>query len=215
MQKVIDLYNTTGLPPLAGDDLHGLFNDTEKFLYDKLTGNKQMHLKAGNEAEANHLPINRSKAMEMLTKPTGYNELLAGIDLCSKKCLGGFAPNTPSHVRFGVNDVKTLLVIDDKGALQFSDDVQKDIDRAGNVYANTDKGQAIYTFLQKVADAFKELSLEQYICNVPTTDIAADRIVELIESGITSINIESGKIRPVIHNTNNPFPNLPFDNNNI
>jgi hypothetical protein len=211
VQKVVDLYKKTGLPALTNDELHRLFNDTENLVHDKLTGNKEMHLQAGNDTSADRLPINRSKAMELLTKPTGYNELLAGVTACNKICAAGFSANNAWQVRFNSPDINKMFVIDDSGTLQYSDAVQKDIDGSGKVYATTERGQAIYAFLQKVGDAFKEFGIAQHIYPGVVADIDGSRIAELVEEGIASINVETGKIRPVLRNTNTTHPDLPFD----
>src|ERR1039457_4288022 len=93
VQKVIDLYNKTGLPALNSDDLHLLFNDTENMLYNKQTGNKEAHLTIGKDENRGHLSIDRKAAMNMISKPEGYSELLAGIKECNKICLTGSAPS--------------------------------------------------------------------------------------------------------------------------
>lgn len=212
VQKVIDLYNVTGLPALNSADLHGLFNDTENLLYDKLTGNEKAHLTIGTGTDRGHLAIDRTKAMEMLIKPNGYNELLQGITAAIKVLKNPFAPGAAFDVRINPEQIKDCFVIDENGALQFTDNVSNEIEEAGKIYVKTEKGQAVYSFLQKVTDAYFECGLDKFKGVPSVRTLPGEMISKIIEGGIQSIDLDNKTFKPVVVNSISINPVLPFDN---
>jgi len=211
VQKVIDLYGKMNLPPLTSGDLHGLFSDTETLLYDKMTGGEQAHLVMGKADNSQRLAIDKKKAMEMITKPSGYSALLAGVDNCIKICTNGFGVNTTSHIRIPATNLIEYFVIDEKGKLQFSDKAKDEIDRAGKVFITTEKGQAIYGFLGKVAAAFNEFGIAKLMYNPDAITISGENVAKIIAEGIRIVDTVNGGYTPITTASQSAFPRVPFD----
>ena len=153
LQRVIDLYNATGLPDLAGNELHSLFNDTDHFLFDKITNGEQAHLTIGTGVDRGHIAIDKTQAINMLVKPTGYNELVQCIKDTSEIIAKGSGAN-PTLAAMPAQNIGGCFVIDDSGNLQFSDRVQGDIDEAGKKYIASEAGKKVIAFVEDVAKAY-------------------------------------------------------------
>lgn len=213
LQALIKLYNATGLPALAGGELDPLFNDTANLLYDKLTGNEAAHLTIGKGEDRGHLAIDRTAAMALISKPKGYNELLAGITQCSRDLMTGkFPTNQAYNIRVNITTISQYFVIDESGVPDYTDKVKNDIEEAGNLYAKTDKGQKIYAFFEKVKDAFFECGLDEYVHESQKNILPGAKVGELISEGIRSINVAEKTFMPAHNAGNSIFPVLLFDN---
>ncbi len=211
VQKVVDLYNVMGLPPLNSKQLHGLFNDTINTLYDIFTGNEAAHLTIGKGEGRGHLAIDRVKAMDILDKPKGYDELLAAIAESSKSLANAYTANTPYDVRVNAAQIIDTFVIDENGNLGFTETVATGIENAGKVFVNTEKGQAIYNFLQKVTEAYIECGLDTFRGNTSFREIDGDKVADIVRDGIRSIDLDAKSYSPVTV-SNTIQPRLPFDN---
>ncbi len=72
LQQAVTAYNTLGLSALNQADFIRLFNQPIDLIFDKMTG--------GNPVLIGGLPVDKSKAIEILAKPIGYDNLITTIN---------------------------------------------------------------------------------------------------------------------------------------
>lgn len=157
VQAVIDLYNALGLPKLqTGNELSRMCNNTQSFMFEKLTQGKKAHLVFGSGDDATHMEIEPTKALDMLAKPKGYNELLAGISELEKSSRDG---EMGSGTRWLVKDIAKNFTIDKDGNLQFTELLQTLIDEWGKCYVRTKRGKAYLKFAKAIIKAAQENEL--------------------------------------------------------
>lgn len=153
-QTVLDAYNSMELDALTAQELPLLFTDTKSLIFDKVTG---------GEVSISGVKLDKSKAIEIIAKPTGYDELLASIDQFGEKCIVGFTdPYGNASLRTRKEQVAQFVTIDGNGVLVYTAYTQNQISKAGKYYAKSDRAKAEYEFAQAVANKFFELGLDRY-----------------------------------------------------
>ncbi len=156
VQRVVDLYNATGLKGLepGAGDLSALVNNTRNFLYLRLTRGMGAKMVFGDGDDSHSLPIDDAKAMELIAKPAGYNALLEGIkELAVTSIAGG---NQGHELKWNVSSISSLFVIDAAGDVALSEKQQKELDETGNYYVRTDKGKRLHKFALAIIEAAKD-----------------------------------------------------------
>lgn len=160
MQQVIEKYNATNLPPLSGNELHGLFNNTPDFLYQKTTGGESAHLTIGTGANRTHLPVDKSAAMKILSKSAEMQELEGAITAAGKSFLEG-VPQFRNKAKFPISSIENIFVIDQQGVLQFTESLATQLESAGNYYVNSDKGNRVFAFATAMVAAYYEHGIDK------------------------------------------------------
>lgn len=159
VQVVVDLYRATKLPALAGDDLHRMLNDTENFMFDKIAGGEQAHLTIGTGDTAFHLPLVKSKAIEILQKPVGYTELRAGIEHLVKTSISG----TSLDIKWNIQLVARYFEIDSDGQVQYTAEKAKQLAEHGNKYVQSECGKQLYGFITDVMAMYRKHNMDSVI----------------------------------------------------
>lgn len=212
LQLVIDRYNCLELPELHTKDLVGLLTDFENTLYNKMTNNKGAYLSIDGDVGRSRISVDRKTAMKIAEKPKGYDALIAAVNGFLHLCVLGWAfeGDTFYTLRFAppaINDYFTI----NAGAVVFSKKLQSQIDEAGIAYATTEKGHAVYKFMQKVSEAFVECGVLEHIYSPDVNTLPVDKLTELIESAALHIDIKNKTFRPRV-NYSGLNPKLLFDN---
>lgn len=171
LQTVIDAYDTLELEELQGNDLHRLFNDTDGLLFDKITG---------GEVSIQGILLDRSKAMDVIAKPEGYQELINAIKYFIEKAKSGWPLNNQTLVIYPEN-VSHYFILDGDGLLQFSAKSSTLLNEAGKYYANTTKAKAIYDFVKAVGEKYFELELD-ILWPKKGNDVIKDVIDEVLQT---------------------------------
>lgn len=157
--EVVDLYNQTKLSPLSKGDLGRLVNNTINFLFDKLTGGNDAHLSIGTGDTATLLPVIKSKAIDMLQKPKGYNELMEGIKNLGIEAFKGHKHN--GDIIWQVSTINNYFDIDDNGEVVYTESLKNKIDDYENYYISNERGKKMLNFLEAVAKAFYENGIDE------------------------------------------------------
>jgi hypothetical protein len=158
VQDVVNAYNAVGLPSLGGaEELHRLFNNTKDFLYAKLSGGEVAKLVMGDDLSTT-LPINQSAAMELISKPKGYTELISLIEKTAQEVQKGIEWNNLAKMR--VEQISQIFNLDAAGNVCFSESHQHNINEYGNRYLKSKTGENLAVFLEKIEQAYKECGLD-------------------------------------------------------
>lgn len=199
LSNLIDQYNLMGLPKIATiDEVDLMLHDPEKFIYLQQTGGGAII----RGAHGNHLEVKTDVASQLFTKPKGYVELIQAIDYFKQASAKGYSHNgVTAHVRFNVDSTKKCFAIKE-GELEFSDELQEQINTYGAVYATTEKGQAIVRFLEKMNKALFEEHLDQYLLGASATEFKVDGIYDLLSHTINGFDIESKKVKYLVDGGN-------------
>lgn len=161
VQAVLTLYTATGLPALNNAEFPKLFNDTDNLLFDKMTGGAGGSLTFGTGEGAVSLPVDRAQAMALLTKPTGYNALITGIQTLREAVMKGWTDGRIA-ARFNIVKIEQYFKIDGGGLLQFSDKHAALIAEHGKVYIRTAPAKAMHSFTEQVVALYYEMELHTY-----------------------------------------------------
>jgi len=194
VQAVIDLYEDTSLPALVTGELSPLLNDTDNFLFNKMTGGQGATLTFGEDEEAVSLPIPTEQAKNIVGKPSGYNELMAGIEDLAKKSLAGWGIQGDGKASFSIAEIASCFIIDGAGLLQFSTSLTTLISNYGKYYIKTAIAKKLHAFAGDVVAAFFENDLHESISYLPGGDALDLR--QIIDMTITSIKLSGETFVP-------------------
>ena len=152
LQKVVHLLTSMDIATLDTEGLYLLLTDAESYIFDLSSGGSLEV--AGTDGR--QVTMDKAMAASLYQKPAGYEALLTAIAAHNKECMQSW----DADARYSPADVKKYFRIEE-GALQFSVAQQGRIDDAGNCYSHTEKGKAIYRFLEKLSAAFIEEGLDK------------------------------------------------------
>lgn len=128
--------------PLVTEEIGALLDNPVSLVVGRMT--------AGQGVIVGGLRLEDDKALEMLQKPAGYNELLQAIEYFKAQFKDG-----GQHFRVcGLSAVPKYFVIDENDAVQFSDELTGMIGKLGKKYAVNEKQLLIYNFIKAVFDEF-------------------------------------------------------------
>lgn len=182
VQDVVTIYNGLGYGDLINAELGSLFVNTEELIFDKITG---------GSLSVSGTVIDKKKAIEIVQKPVGYNSLINAIKLVEAKaalkdgrrCSSVFSMGSDIDVSFTISsDIGNLFSIDEEGVVQFSERHQTRLDEMGKKWVTTDKGIAIYNFIQDIFAAYEERELDQHFGS------SSNPFLTIVQEGIRSRN---------------------------
>jgi hypothetical protein len=211
IQQLIAMYSKMNIAPIENiNDVYLLLTQTENFIYQKQTGGGA--IMKGNHG--NDLAVEPSVATRLFVKPAGYQELLMAVNAFVLKAgTGGYGTNGATALRFNPSETKKYFDFEN-GALKFADELQAEINDYGNCYAATEKGKAIYNFLEKMKTAFLEEKLNEFLCPFGTSDVKTECLTELLESTMSGIDVGNGCLKVVATGAKNQiFAGDQFWNN--
>jgi hypothetical protein len=138
-------YGALGLAPeLTVSDITAMFNNPLEALYDKLTYGKTIAFDG--------LEIEKSKAMEFIKKPAGFNEFISFIE--EKK-------RNLEHLK-GMQDLRNTGLEDYefvKGVPKLKPDSESALNQSCEYWATTQRQIDEHTELQKIADALNAIRI--------------------------------------------------------
>jgi hypothetical protein len=150
MQKVVETFAALTLPALTIIDLQSLFHDPVSMVFDKMTNGQPVSI-AG-------LQVDKIKAMELLIKPGGYEELLDTVAE-SKKAI---AHHQYDFARFNISSIADCFDMVD-GAILLKPLKEAELKESCNAYAKTDNAKKMLAFTQTIVDKANELGVRNLI----------------------------------------------------
>ncbi len=152
---------------MAAGELHRMMNDTETFLYEKLTQGKDAHLTIGTGDKRHHMPVKKDEALKLLEKPAGYDALLRGIAELKKTAAAG-NPST-GDITWDVRQIANFFELDVTGIVQFTASKATELEEKGKVYLHSETGQKLQQFIDGVNRLYYELGINEVKGMVPGT----------------------------------------------
>jgi hypothetical protein len=212
IQTIIDGYNALGLAPLQDiAEVSELIHNFETLIFHKMTGGGI----SVQSVDGATLQLNVKGAMDMLTKPRGYEELKQLVLAYPARCKAGYQLSAVGYrIVLKSADMVAKFTLSD-GVLSCSPALQAQLADAGNVYIHTQRGQAIYRFLKKVAAAAAEEDIYTHLqlINYRRTQshaIPAQTLHDLLSTYVRSYDLSEAL--PQLPLTNSyPNPRIPFD----
>lgn len=200
VQKILDLYDNTGLDPLTPDEFDNLFNDTDTLLYDKITGGST-HLVG---AKGNSIEIDKATALNIIAKPKGYKELTEALDSFEQLAQEHYKPSDifPVSSAYTKRQITDYFCINSKGKLDYTDELKQAITEAGFNYITTKRGKAIHEFCTKVAELYKECGLPEHfpLNNRPEPNkVMPGDIAWLLKEHMQFVDSCTGTYAPLFH----------------
>ena len=132
LNNIIEAYGILNFGSVTGSDFISLVENTEEFLFDKMTFGKPIEIMG--------LPVNKAESFKMFSKPSGYAELFALITDYKQHI------NWDWYLR--QTDVKD-------GEIVLSEKVLEAIIERHKIYAKTDNEKNLFQFVNAVVDAAK------------------------------------------------------------
>jgi len=150
-QAVITAYNKLGLAKIQNGELELLFADPETFVFDKQIADAPLSL-AG-------LPINKQKAMEIVEKPAGFEDLkdaLHNAQLETKQF------NEIQSYKIGWPALPCFQM-DEKNKLSIKEETLADIKERCSFYATSERAQSVLKFAQAIVKAAEDPEIANMI----------------------------------------------------
>lgn len=154
IQPIVNLYATLGIALLNADDLQPLFKDPEGFVFDKMTGGAL--IVGGVETD-------RTKAIELLKKPDGYDSFIQLIkeaiaDLKGRLLFPGNYPVTPDNIDEYFELSENTVV--------FKQSMKDKIEASCKRYATSDLAKNMLLFAQEIIEKHDDLELGDFTKNI-------------------------------------------------
>lgn len=195
LQKVLDAYNSirstnpengkepTSLPILETQEFVDLFEAKETLLFDKLT--------KGNGIIVSGVALNKTKALEIIEKPEGWEPLVKMLEALNTIPKDGHAL---SHVRsyFTSSTItKYFIVSEDGQTIGYSEAYNSYLEGVGKHYAKSPKAIAMHEFTKEAIHIFREKGLDKSFGIK-----GEDAMIDVIRNTIHKINWSDGTFVP-------------------
>lgn len=194
VQSVINAYDALSYDPLANiADVASLVADPEQFIFLQQTGGGAKIIGSNGD----EMPINIAVAKTLIIKPAGYAALQTAIATLLEKSKEGITTgpkddNYKPYVK-GFADLAANFVFA-TSTLSFSTARQTKIDEAGNLYAVSDKGKAIATFLNDVAESLATNAAAMgYSIDPADVNLKFDYVQKIFDDCLKSFNLDAGE----------------------
>lgn len=196
VQKVVDLYNACKLPAMKdGNDLYRMVNDTTDFMFDMLCGGEAAHLTIGTGENRTHLPIVKSKAIDMLEKPAGYNELMAGIGELVITAKNG--QTSSGDITWNIVSIAKFFTISDGVTVNFTEKKAQEIEDFGNRYVSSEEAKKVHAFVADTLKKYHELGIGSKVGYMEKfVDPYKGNFINVLMNVIHRYNEETGKWEP-------------------
>lgn len=156
LQQAVTAYNTLGLADLATSDLSNLFLKTEELIFDKMTDGEPVSI-AG-------LQVDKVKAMEILMKPSGYENLLATIESLKASLQNG--PYNGIRIQLTKAFIETNYELDE-GNIVFKSSANTALENTFKHYATTPLAKKMYVLAQAILEGIDDLGLNDGFKTIP------------------------------------------------
>lgn len=134
LNEILSEYNKLGLDELTGNEFQELISNPKSVVFDKINN--------GEAASIGGLPINKHKALELVTMPAGFHQLEALIE-SFKRSRSDYSTHL-CHVDIVDNEVVIKQCV-----------IDADIE-AGKIYLQTEKEKTLFDFLEGVISLANE-----------------------------------------------------------
>lgn len=141
LDPIVKRFNAMKIGDLESAELPKLFTALNDLLLDKVTAGKKLMI--------GDLQVDRSKAIDMIQKPSGFEELAATIELAKNTITESGTGVQPNHSILSVFELVEGGVIVKKS---YSEKLRKE----NMHYAQTDAAKAALSFAEAVIKAAKE-----------------------------------------------------------
>jgi hypothetical protein len=153
LNQILSAYNTMKFAPLTDSEFRHLIINPESVVFDKM--NKEQPLTIGG------FQVDKTKAMDILIKPDGYNEMINEIHLFKK---------SDQHWQHHLHKVD---IID--GVVAISEDVVSKEKEASKIYAENEAQLKAFNFAKSIVDLAKNLWGDGYFKHM---GMAVDKLIE-------------------------------------
>lgn len=160
VQSVVEAYNdlefeewegSTKRPLLPGE-LSRLFREPVDFIFDKMT--------RGEAVAIGGVKVNKAKAIDILERPAGYNNLLSTIE----RCISSLRHDV-DNITVTVPEVSDWFELADDNTVTLIKARLDEISEQYKRYAKEDRAKRMLAFANGVAQAAKEAGIESEIAN--------------------------------------------------
>jgi hypothetical protein len=148
----------------------------------------------GTGTHDGHIDVDRTKAMEIITKPKGYKELMKAREdfykyAKTEQISGGYVQTI-----FQVGNIGDYFELNKKGGVQFTNAHASYLREIGNVYLRTEGGKNVYDFCCDVAALFFKYGLDNIFKLRNDNCIDGERLGTIINCSIDTIDYSTKKM---------------------
>lgn len=186
LQKVVNAYNNivfSNDAELTKEDFALLFISPSDVLFDKITG---------GDVSLGGISVDRTKAMEIIAKPEGYNEFVECF--AEYKRQYSELPNRYNQAAFllpaSIGQMYVLNEVD--RTVQLSDFSVKDIENTGKYYAKNPKAIAMFEFCTEMISLFKSKGLHTHFAHLKNEEA----VLEVMLQTMQSVDWQNGSFMP-------------------
>ncbi len=161
LQDIVDAYNAMNLGKLTTLEMDALFNDPKGFVFDKLT--------EGKEISIGGLTINRSKALDIMNPPDGFEAFMSALNIAEKQL--------PAQ-QISFNNPQQSYQISEDGEVEINDSLKEQIMNRFKSYLHTPRAEQKKSFIDAVIKAFIENDMaKHYLGSQKTVGILVDELL--------------------------------------
>ncbi len=143
VQSVVNQYNSLKLKPIENGELSNLFLNPVDFVFDRMTNGQPVSIVG--------LEVHAHKAMEILKKPIGYDDLLVMISEAKG--------NTQQILGVSVHQFDETFVIDGEGNILVSPEKEEKIKALYRRFATSKTAKNAYTLASTILEQVDDLGL--------------------------------------------------------
>lgn len=169
LQPFINAYLALGVGTLLPTEFATLFQNPVDFIFNKMTGGVLV---------ISGIPIIKSKALEIIAKPVGYDNFLVLYNttvnvLGQYKIMNLYTPITPGNIA-------TFYILTIGGQVQFNIAIEGTLQNSFKKYLTSDRAKVLYTFAQAILDSYNTLQINKFTPNEMSGESVGKFINELL-----------------------------------
>jgi hypothetical protein len=147
LQEIVTTYNFLGLLPLNSEDFFNLISNPAELVFDKMSN--------GEDISIGGLKVDKQKAIEIILKPKGYNELLAKIEEIFKRISESEYWISYKNIPVTKQNVQKFYVINN-GSISINSTCNLEIKELCKLYAKSDASKQAYSLATSLISVFNE-----------------------------------------------------------
>lgn len=154
IQNIVDQYQTLGIADLQPEELSKLFKTPDDLVFDKITGGQ---LVIGGAV------LNKSKAMEIIEKPQGYDAFIALIKTTMQDLKDNLLP--PGNYPVNEYNVDTYFELDNNLEVSVKSELDTKLQKSFKRYAKSVQAKKMLELAQAIIAKYDELGIKDIIAS--------------------------------------------------
>lgn len=160
IQKAVNEFNAFGYEPLTNDELQRLFTETNDLFFDKIT--------KGQPLSIGGLDIDKTKALEIIKKPTGFESLIKSIADATKALQDAATDYKLQGLKiFSIRTIQSFVELNAENIVVVKSGVLDELKKLNELYAQTPVAIKLHELAVLVAEKCKDAEIANVLKSNP------------------------------------------------